>query len=152
MDKLEVQIKKLKKMQKDGKKQIERVNALVQKQLLDVELIDQVTQFAQKSVNEVKKITVKDRVCNKWRKWRKAGMILVLLIGVGFLANALFRRYKKNKQNLEDDSRFNFIDEVTERANDTFDFDNASLEDLEEALLRIENDLNEVTDTLNENE
>ncbi len=152
MDKLEVQMKKLKKMQKEGKKQAERVNSLVRKQLQDVEIIDQVTQFAQKSINDVKKASLKDRVCDNLKKWRKVGIVLAVLIGVGILVNALFRRYKTNKQNFEDDSRFDFIDEVTERADDTFDFDNASLEELEEALLRVENDLNEVTEALGGNE
>lgn len=148
MDKLEVQMKKLKKLQKQGKKQADRVNSLVKKQLRDNELVDQMTQFAQKSFNDVKKVSFKDRLCKSLKKWQKVGIVLALLIGAGVIINALFRRYKNNKQNFEDDSRFDFIDEVTERADDTFDFDNASLEELEEALLRVENDLNEVSNAL----
>ena len=160
MKTIDAQLKQLRRLQKKGIKHADKLNELALKQMREYEFSNSLRELSQKSaeipklaqqgVQGVKDIDLFSGIKTAWKKCRRYGIIFLTILGVGILCNLLLRRYRRQKENLMASNRFDLIHEVGDETHSSFDFDHASLEELEEALLRVENDLNHQNQALNE--
>lgn len=117
----------LNQLYQQSKHQAERLNQYTWHQLKELPLWEE----------GLPKVTLPNKNHSRVRWLALLGGILLVGIGV----NGLYRIYKKNKANRYDDTRFDFFDEFAQEMNQGFDFDHASLDELEEALLKAEKEL-----------
>jgi hypothetical protein len=137
MNKLNAQIKKLRKLQKRVEKQrklIERVSALNGQ-----ELSKKARKKMQSAGVAVKRVPISRRVLNK---------LLIAALGIGLTAGCstlLVHAVKNRKKNVDDTTRYDVpYGEKDAQENAHFDLDQASLEELESALMKVENELDQV--------
>ena len=151
MDRLEAQMKQMKKLQKRGKKQAARLNKLARQQMKELDFSASLDKLSGDMLPKVKKLPFSTRCKNRCRQFGILAILLAIAGGLAFLGYRI-RRSKQERQNLPYDSRFELIDGLDDDAAHDFDFGKASLEELEEALLQVENRLGAVNDSLNTSE
>ena len=175
---LNKQGKKLKKLQKKLIKEKARMTKLAQHQLKQVDISEVGQTLSNlPSLREMGKLAERE-VPKAWKRLKKsqvvqraqdfeipervqelvptkrcplrgwAGIALGLAVVAGIVA--LVVKAIKAKSRDEEENRFEFISTAHENASDdkTFDFESASLDELEEALKQVEDDLNSVTEAL----
>lgn len=129
-------LKEMQKYCRRGKRQAERFNKAAVKQLKELDWLEELA-----SIELAKPLIQQGAYPSRKRRFLKWGAVAMGVLGLALLANGLFRIYKRNKANSYDDTRFDFFDEFAEGMNQGFDFDHASLDELEEALLKAEREV-----------
>lgn len=155
MENFNVQMEKLKKLQKKGLKQADKINQLARKQLQEIDIPEYWNNIAHKSMQDLKGLDFNFKVGAKKRKWKKYGVIGLVLVVVAMLftgAYVLYHKIKSRQENTVENYRYDFTDYNDEDVNESFNFDQASLEELEEALLKVENEIKEVEKTIKEHQ
>ena len=103
-------------------------------------------QMPQVAMPQFEQLPIKKTV-SRFKGVAKGLFIGLAVLGVVAGVTALlFKKYKEKRQNVNDESRFDLINDVGDIKKDDFDFDNASLEELEDAMLRVENGLDAIED------
>lgn len=147
MNKYEKGIQKLQKLQKQLEKQYKKISKLSKNTHKELPaLIEAKSSY----LNKVEAIATSPSLLNK-----KTKKILFVLCGAAVLyvfTAFVVSRVKKLKMNFDDNTRFDvaYGDAIQDHAEE-FDFEHASLEELEEALFRVENELNEVSAAIEKN-
>lgn len=141
MDKLEKGAQKLQKLQVQLEKQYKKMSKLAKATKKEIPTIGDLKSAHLMLNDHFLKSTNVSRMNIK-----KVSFVTLLIIAFCMVMAYAVRRIKNNKMNFTDNTRFDvaYGDELSESI-DEFDFEHASLEELEEALLRVENELNEVS-------
>lgn len=145
MDRLEAQVKQMKKLQKKGKKEAARLNKLARKQVKDLDISASLDKLSDDVLPKVQKLPFIARCKMNCRQLGLLGLALAVLGGIAYLCYRI-RRSKQEKETFPYDNRFELIDGIEDEVAHDFDFGQASLEELEEALLQVENRLCEVNE------
>ena len=140
MNKLNAQIKKLRKLQKRVDKQrklIERIAAYGSEEL---------PKKARKQMRMVgATATAVKRVPLSRRLLKKLGLVAVGTCLLAVCGTFAVRMVKNKKQNMDETTRYDVpYGEKDAQENAHFDLDQASLEELENALLKVENEIDQV--------
>lgn len=135
MDQLTKAMKKLRKMQKKLEKQAKKVHWLNGKYQMPVEL----KKIGENTNDLIKKV---DQMPN--RLMTRSFGLLALVTVVAVVATVAVRNMKKNYMNVDNERYDIAFGEKDAQKEKEFDLDQVSLEELEEALLRVENELDEV--------
>lgn len=141
MSKINAQINKLRRLQRRVEKQRKLIDRLTA--LNSQKLSRKTPKQVQDAGSAVKHVPFTKKVLKK---------IFIAVVGIGLVAGGctlLARTVKNKKKNVDDITRYDVLyGEKDAQENERFDLDQASLEELENALLKVENELNEVNAAL----
>ena len=138
---LDFPFEKLEFLERKGRKQADLITHIAKKSLNDLDLNDAFSNLKENPFQEIKNLNFKRKFQKPSSSFLKGLKILLAIILVAQAINLVWSFYLKKKRANKHDSRFDYFDAFSDEAEKNIDFDNASLEELEEALLKAEKQL-----------